>query len=188
MRKLSVFNSISIDGYFTDKNSDMSWAHNPQPDEEFDEFVVANAGGGGVLLFGRKTYDLMASFWPTPQAQQTMPEVAVGMNRMTKYVFSKSLNKVSWENSYLIKGDLLEEVQKIKSSPGPDIAILGSGSLVSQLTNAGLIDEYQMVIIPLILGSGRTQFEGLKNKLPLKLNKSKHFKNGNVFLSYSVPN
>lgn len=186
MRKLSVFNSISIDGYFTDRNSDMSWAHNTQPDDEFDEFVAGNAGGGGVLLFGRKTYEMMASFWPTDHAKQAMPEIAEGMNRMTKYVFSKSLDKVSWENSHLLQGDLIDEVRVLKNSMGPDMVILGSGSIVSQLSSARLIDEYQMVIVPLIVGSGRTQFEGLKEKVPLKLNKSKTFKNGNIFLSYSL--
>ncbi|MFL5606068.1 MAG: dihydrofolate reductase family protein, partial [Gemmatimonadaceae bacterium] len=86
MRRLTVFNNVSLDGYFTDAKGDMSWAHNNDP--EWNAFAAENASGGGALLLGRITYDLMASFWPTPRAMQAMPEVAKGMNRMPKVVFS----------------------------------------------------------------------------------------------------
>ncbi|UOF00115.1 dihydrofolate reductase family protein [Bdellovibrio reynosensis] len=185
MRKVSAFNSISLDGYFTDKNSDMSWAHCAPPDEDFDNFVKGNAGGGGTLLFGRKTFQMMESFWPTEEAKKMMPEIADGMNRMEKIVFSKTLSDVTWNNSRLVKGDLVEEVRKLKNQDGIDITILGSGSIISQLSEAGLIDDYSVVVIPVVLGSGRTQFEGLQKILNLKLTNSRTFKNGNVFLSYS---
>ncbi|MFV3407460.1 dihydrofolate reductase family protein [Bdellovibrio bacteriovorus] len=184
MPTITVFNSVSLDGYFADNNSDMSWAHNQEQDTEFTAFVAGNAKGGGALLFGRKTYDMMAGFWPTPSAKEAMPEIAEGMNRMKKYVVSHSLNEVTWENSELIKGDLVSEIRKLKKQNGPDIAILGSGSIVAQLAEAKLIDEYSVVVLPLLLGSGRSQFDGLKSRRDLQLIECRSFKNGNVFLRY----
>src|SRR5688572_30047283 len=127
-RKLSVFNSISLDGHFTDGTSNMGWAHAPDP--EWQQFTAENAGGDAELVFGRKTYEMMASFWPTPQAKQMMPEVAASMNRMRKNVFSRSLGDVSWENSRLVRGDLVAEVRRLKSEPGPGLLIMGSGEIV----------------------------------------------------------
>jgi dihydrofolate reductase len=184
MPKLIVFNTISIDGYFTDKNNDMSWAHQGDADPEFDEFVAGNASGGGVLVFGRKTYELMARFWPTPAAAEQMPVVAQGMNSRRKVVFSRTLEEASWSNTRLVKSDLVAEIQRMKSEPGEGLAILGSGSLVAQLAQAGLIDEVQMVVAPLALGEGRTMFEGMQEKLPLRLTKSRTFRNGRAFLVY----
>ena len=85
MRKLTVFNSVTLDGYFTGKGGDMQWAHEGQDDPEWQQFVAGNAGGGGALLLGRVTWEMMASWWPTPMAAKAMPQVAQGMNRMTKY-------------------------------------------------------------------------------------------------------
>jgi dihydrofolate reductase len=184
MPKLIVFNTISTDGYFTDKNNDMSWAHQGDPDPESDEFVAGNASGGGVLVFGRKTYELMASFWPTPAAAEQMPVVAREMNSRRKVVFSRTLEEASWSNTRLVKSDLVAEIQRMKSEPGEGLAILGSGSLVAQLAQAGLIDEVQMVVAPLALGEGRTMFEGMQEKLPLRLTKSRTFRNGRAFLVY----
>ncbi len=184
MPRLIVFNTITVDGYFTDQNNDMSWAHQGDPDPEFDEFVAGNASGGGVLVFGRKTYELMASFWPTPAAAEQMPIVAREMNSRQKVVFSRTLEEASWSNTRLVKGDLVEEIRRMKSEPGEGLTILGSGSLVAQLAPTGLIDEYQMVVFPLALGEGRTMFEGMKGKLPLRLTKSRVFRNGRAFLVY----
>jgi dihydrofolate reductase len=183
MRKLKVFNSVTLDGYFTDKNNDMSWAHR-QADPEWDTFTAENAKGGGVLLFGRVTYELMASFWPTPQAMQMMPDVAKGMNNLPKFVFSRTLGKVTWNNTKLVKGDLIEEVKKMKSEAGDDMVIMGSGTIVSQLSQQRLIDEYQIVLVPIVLGEGRTMFDGLKEKLDMKRMSTREFKNGNIVLSY----
>src|SRR4051794_19447024 len=182
MSKLVVYNSMSLDGYFTDANGDMSWAHKRDP--EWQAFVTENASGGGQLLFGRVTYDLMASFWPTPLAAQSNPIVVDRMNNLQKYVFSTTLDKASWNNTRLFKGDLATEVRKLKQEPGPNIVIMGSGSVVAQLADAGLIDEYQIVLNPLVVGGGRTLFEGVKRKLPMKLAKSRAFGNGNVVLFY----
>jgi dihydrofolate reductase len=186
MRKLGVFNAVSLDGYFVDSKGDMSWAYNLTKDPEWEAFGAENAKGGGMLLFGRITYELMASYWPTPAALENNPIVAKSMNALPKVVFSRTLDRASWQNTKLMKGDLVAEVRKLKAEPGPDMAILGSGSIVSQLAQAGLIDEYQIVVNPVVLGKGRTMFDGVQEKLALKLTKSQTFSNGNVVLSYAA--
>jgi dihydrofolate reductase len=182
MRKLSVFNSVSLDGYFTDDHGDLSWTHKADP--EWTEFVSGNAQGGGALMLGRKTYEMMASFWPTPQAIEFNRAVAEGMNRMEKIVFSRTLQKASWQNTKVLNGDLAAEVAKLKQASGPDMVILGSGSIVAQLTQARLIDTYQVVLNPVVLGRGRTMFDGVRERGSLKLEKSRQFSNGNVVLWY----
>jgi dihydrofolate reductase len=185
MRKLAVFNHVSLDGYFVDANGDMSWAKTAPQDPEWSAFVAENASGSGALVFGRITYEMMARFWPTPMAIEMMPAVAAGMNRMPKYVFSRTLHEVTWSNSTLVKGDIAAAVRELKERSGPDMVILGSGSIVAQLAPAGLIDEYQVVVNPIVLGRGRTMFEGVTEKLPLKLTGTRAFQNGNVLLTYA---
>jgi dihydrofolate reductase len=184
MRRLIVFNQVTLDGYFTDRDGDISWAHKDSHDAEWKAFVEGNADSGGLLLFGRITYELMASFWPTPAAAQFDPVLAERMNNLPKVVFSRTLDQVSWSHSKLVKGDLATEVRKMKQETGEDMAILGSGSIVAQLAQEGLIDEYQVVVNPVVLGQGRTMFEGLKERLNLKLTKTRTFGNGNVLLCY----
>ena len=187
MGTLSVFNHISLDGYFADKDGDMSWAHrsDTHPDPEWQAFVQGNARGGGVLLFGRRTYELMAQYWPTPLAAQANPVVAERMNALRKVVFSRTLEAVQWANTTLVKGDLIEETRKLKESTTGHIAILGSGSLVAALTQAGLIDDYQFAIVPVVLGAGKTMFAGIDAMRTLKLTTSRAFGNGNVLTSYT---
>ncbi len=184
MRELVVFNNVTLDGYFAGVNGDFSWAHSGNDDAEFNAFVAENASGGGQLLFGRITYELMASYWPTSNAIQNDPIVADRMNSMPKVVFSRTLDKVSWSNTKLVKGDIASEIRKMKKQPGKGMAILGSGSIVSQLAPEGLIDEYQVVVNPVVLGKGRTMFDGIKEMLTLKLTKTRTFANGKVFLCY----
>jgi dihydrofolate reductase len=182
MRRLTAFTQITLNGYFSDVNGDLSWAHRSDP--EFQAFVADNARGGGVLLMGRVTYEMMASYWPTPHAAANEPEVAERMNALPKVVFSRTLDEPSWQNTKLVKGELVAAVRKMKEERGPDIAILGSASLIAQLAPAGLVDEYQLVINPIALPKGRTIFEGMKKELSLKLAKTRVFKNGNVLLCY----
>jgi dihydrofolate reductase len=182
MRKLIVFNQVSLDGYFVDAQGDMSWAH--KQDEEWNNFASENASGNGALVFGRVTYEMMANFWPTPQAAKVMPVVAEGMNRMPKVVFSRALDHAHWSNTKLVKGDPAEEMRKMKSEAGPGMAILGSGSIVSQLAREGLIDEFQLVVNPIVLGKGRTMFEGIDTRLNMRPTKTRTFGNGNVLLCY----
>jgi dihydrofolate reductase len=113
-----------------------------------------------------------------------LPAVAAGMNASEKIVFSRTLDSASWQNTTLIKGDLVTAVTRLKQQPGPDLLILGSGSLVSQLTEARLIDGYQLVLNPVVLGRGRTLFETVKDRRPLALRKTKSFSNGNIVLWY----
>ncbi len=185
MRKISVFNSVSLDGYFCDANAGMDFAHNPRPDPEWDAFVAGNASGGGMLLFGRITYEMMVSYWPTPLAAQQMPVVAEGMNNRSKIVFSRTMEQALWKNTRLVKGDIIQEMQRMKNEPGEDMTILGSGSIVSQFTSHGLINEFQIVVVPVVLGKGRTLFEGITGQVNLQLTHSRSFINGNVVLTYS---
>ena len=182
MSKLVVFNQVSLDGYFVDAMGDMSWAHKNDP--EWNAYTAENASGGGVLLFGRVTYEMMKGFWPTPAARQVNAVVADRMNQLPKVVFSRTLDRADWQNTKLVKGDIAAEVARLKKQPGPNLVLMGSGSIVAQLSAAGLVDEYQLVLNPIVLGDGRTMFEGLPKKLDLRLEGSRVFKNGNVVLTY----
>lgn len=183
MQPLRVFESISIDGYFTDANDDMSWAHASQGDAEFGAWVAGNASGGGALLFGRKTYEQMVAFWPTPLAAKQMPEVARGMNAAKKFVAAHRLEP-TWQNTRRLEGDLAAAVTKLKHEDGPGITVLGSGDVAAQLGKAGLVDEYQFVICPIALGGGRTVFSAARQ---LRLIDQRSFKaSGNVVVTYAA--
>ena len=184
MRKLIVFNNVTLDGYFTGANGDLGWAYKDQNDAEWNAFVAENAKGGGTLLFGRITYQMMAAYWPTPVALENDPVLAERMNTLPKVVFSRTLDKASWNNTTLVKGDLAAEVRKMRKEAGEGMAILGSGRIVSQLAQEGLIDEYQIVVNPVVLGRGRTMFDGIQKKLALKRTRTRTFGNGNVLLCY----
>ena len=186
MRKLAVFNSVTLDGYFTGRDGDLSWAHEGSDDPEFRAFVAGNAGGEGTLLFGRITYEMMVSYWPTPAAAKNDPQVAEGMNRRAKVVFSRSLEHASWSNATVMRGDLAREVRDLKEGSGTDLVILGSGRIVAQLAGTGLIDEYQLLVCPVVLGEGRTMFEGVERPPSLRLTETRAFSNGRVFLRYAA--
>jgi len=183
MKKLTVFNLVTLDGYFAGQGGDISW-HNV--DEEFQELAKEASNSGNTLLFGRVTYELMAGYWPTPEAIKNDPIVARGMNSATKIVFSRTLNKVDWNNTRLVKNDMLSEIRKLKQESGKDLTILGSGSIVSQLAQERLIDEYQILLNPIVIGKGKTMFEGVKDRFSLKLTKTRVFGNGNVLLNYAL--
>jgi dihydrofolate reductase len=182
MRKLRVFESISIDGYFTDGSGSMSWAHAGPPDDEFNAWVAANASSGAELIFGRKTYEEMAAFWPTPMAMQQMPTVAKAMNAAKKHVVSRSITP-TWNNTQLMHGDLVAAVRALKTASGPAMTVLGSGNVAAQLGAAGLVDEYQFVIVPIALGSGRTVFS---SRHDLKLVEQRGFASGRVVVTYAA--
>lgn len=181
MRTLRVFESISVDGYFMDANSDMSWAHRSQ-DDEFLAWVGANASSGGDLLLGRKTYEMMEAFWTTSFAAEQMPEVSKGMNAATKWVASRTIAP-TWTNARLLSGDLVAAVRALKATSGPNVAVLGSGSVAAQLGEAGLVDEYQFVVVPVALGAGRTVFTKGQE---LRLVEHRAFRGGNVVMTYAA--
>ena len=181
MRKVILFNLVTLDGFFEGPNGEIDW-HNV--DEEFNEFAVHQVNTADGLIFGRVTYELMASYWPTPAAQADDPIVAEKMNTMPKIVFSRTLNTVEWNNTRLVKGDAAEEISKIKQQPGRDLLIFGSADLASNLTNLGLIDEYRIMVNPVVLGKGKPLFKDIKGKLNLRLLRTRNFSNGNVLLYY----
>ena len=117
MARLRVFESVSVDGYFVDGDGGMEWAHGVAQSGEFTAWVGENASSGGRLLFGRKTYEMMAAFWPTPVAAAQMPVVAKGMNAATKYVASRTITP-TWTNTRLLEGELVEAVKKLKAEKG----------------------------------------------------------------------
>ncbi len=181
MPRLSVFNLVTLDGYFAGPDGDISWH---TVDEEFQELANAASNSGNTLLFGRVTYELMARYWPTPAGIKDDPIVARGMNAAAKVVFSRTLDKADWNNTRLVKSDMLTEVAKLKREPGSDLTVLGSGSLVAQLSQARLIDEFQILLCPVVIGRGKSMFEGVKDRFTLRLARSRTFKNGNVLLVY----
>jgi dihydrofolate reductase len=184
-RQLSAFMHVSLDGYFCDPRGDMRFAHKPLDDAEWQEFVAENAAGSGVLVFGRTTYDMMAAWWPTAAAAKAMPEVAAQMNGASKIVFSRTLTSAHWNNTTLIKTDLVRTINQMKAEPGPDMAILGSGSVVTQLAARGLIDTIQIVVNPVALGAGKAFLAGLRQPLNLTFTHARTFGNGSVVLSYA---
>jgi dihydrofolate reductase len=182
MGKLTVFNLITLDGYFAGSGGDISWH---RVDDEFQEYAEKNSNSGNTLVFGRVTYELMAGYWSSAEALKNDPVVARGMNNSSKIVFSRTLKKAAWENTRLAKNDLPGEIRKLKKQDNGDMTILGSGSIVAQLTQEKLIDEYQIMLNPVALGKGKTLFEGIKGIYAFKLVGTRVFSNGNVLLCYN---
>jgi dihydrofolate reductase len=181
MRKLGVFNFISLDGYFKGPEGDISWhKHDAEGSEYAREMLKAHS----TLLFGRVTYELMAKYWPTPEALKNEPIVAEGMNSAEKIVFSRTLTSVEWQNARLVKADILEEIRTMKQGSGRDMTLLGSGSIVTLFAEQGLIDTYQIMVDPVVLGEGTPLFKGISHKLNLQLTETRRFGNGNVLLCY----
>jgi dihydrofolate reductase len=181
MRKLNAFIFTSLDGYFEGPKRDISWHRH---DAEGAAFASKNLEHGSVLLFGRVTYQLMASYWPTPMAAENTPEVAAGMNAAEKIVFSRKLKKASWNNTRIVKGNIEKEIGRLKQMEGTNLTVLGSGRIVTQLAQKGLIDEFQIMVDPIALGKGTSLFKGLKKRVNLELVSTHAFKNGNVLLTY----
>ena len=187
MRKIIMFNLVSLDGFFTGSNGEIEW-HNV--DEEFNITAIEMMKKFDTILFGRITYQLFEGYWPKaaldPDISKEDKIIADKINEITKLVFSKTLKEVSWNNAKLFNNDLVEEVKKLKDKEGKDIVIYGSGTIVQQLTNSRLIDEYRLMVNPVILVNGKSLFEGIKEKINLKLIEAKTFKNGNVLVSYKT--
>jgi dihydrofolate reductase len=175
---------VSLDGYYARPDGDMRWAHRRDP--EYDEFAAGNAQSRGALLFGRVTFEQMRAFWPTPAARAARPAVADGLNRASKFVVSRTLERTDWENAQLLRGDLGPAVARLKSESERPVVILGSASLVTQLSDLRLIDEYQIVTNPVALGAGRSLFAGMKSDLELSLVETRSFKHGVVFSRYAL--
>jgi dihydrofolate reductase len=174
---------VTLDGFFEGPNREIDW-HNV--DGEFNEFAIQQTGSFDALLFGRVTYQLMSSYWPTSEAIKNDPIVAGLMNRLPKIVFSKTLDKAEWNNTRLIKDRIDEEILKLKQQPGKDMALFGSAKLLSTLMQMDLIDEHRLMVNPVVLGKGNPLFKSTKDKLCLKLIQTRTFGNGNVLLCYQT--
>lgn len=177
---------MTVDGFFAGPNGETDW-FKVNKDDEYDAFTHEASKSGDTLIFGHTTYDMMKSYWPTPDAIRDTPSMAGVMNSIQKIVFSKTLKNVEegphWKNIKLFHEIEPEEIIKMKEQEGKDIAILGSGTIVQQFANLGLIDEYGLVIVPVILGAGKYLFKDIK-KMSLKLLEARGFKNGMVLLRY----
>lgn len=185
MRKVIMFNRVSLDGFFAGPKGEINWfVVDPEVDKAAHEMAQAD-----TILFGRVTYQLFESVWPKvavdPNAPKEVRIIANEVNEMTKVVFSTTLKEVTWENSKLFKGNLVEEVWNLKQGNGPDMLIFGSGTIVQQLAGEGLIDEYLILVTPVILGTGKLLFKDVK-KFNLELLETRDFNSGNVLLHYRI--
>ena len=183
MRKLFAFNMISLDGFFEGPDHDINW-HNV--DNEFNDFAIEQTSAVGALLFGRVTYQLMESYWPTPNALNDDPEIAGLMNSLPKIVISKTLEKAEWNNTRIIKDNLQEEILNLKKQPGKDLAVFGSANLLSTLMQMDLVDEHRVIVNPLLLGQGTPLFKRMDDRINLRLLKSRTFQSGNILLCYET--
>ncbi|HEY2582492.1 MAG TPA: dihydrofolate reductase family protein [Mucilaginibacter sp.] len=181
MRKIIVSNMVSLDGYIEGPNKELNWH---VVNDEFFKYSEEMLESVDIILFGRVTYQMMASYWTKPEVKVDDPIIAGKMNSLEKIVFSKTLDKVEWENSSLVKDNIKEAVLKLKQQPGKDMVILGSGSIVSAFTQMGIIDEYRIIINPVILGAGKLQFTGSLDKTLLKLTDVRKFSSGVIILYY----
>lgn len=172
---------LSLDGYFEGPNKEIDW-HNV--DAEFNDFAIEQLNNASILVFGRITYELMANYWPTDNALKDDPIVADKMNSISKIVYSNTLHKVDWKNTKLIKDLSENEVKRLKQQYDNDIFIFGSANLASTFINLNLIDEYRLIINPILLGQGYPLFKPMTNRLKLKFQKVRVFKSGNILLYY----
>jgi dihydrofolate reductase len=182
MRKILVFNNLSLDGMFCDADGGVGWAK--RDGDELTEHVKQSRGDISTYLFGKNTYQMFASFWPTPAGKAANPYFAKLLSEGEKIVFSKSLAKADWENTIIEPVADTATIAKLKRASGGDCLIFGSGRLVRDLTRQGLIDEFQLVLNPVILGGGQPLFGPLPAGIELDLLEAKPFKNGTVLLRY----
>jgi dihydrofolate reductase len=185
MRKISVFNHVTVDGFFAGPHGEIDWFKLIKKDDEWEKYTHWQSKSGNTLMFGYTTYEMMKSYWPTPDAIKNDPEMAKVINNSPKIVFSKTLQSVeegpNWKNITLLHEIKPEEILKLKEEE--DMTILGSGTIVQQFANLNLIDEYALVVVPIILGAGKPLFKDVKN-MNLKLLEARAFKNGIVLLRY----
>ncbi len=182
MRRVIHQMLISLDGFFEGPNGDISW-HIIKEDVNTNSIGLLDSVD--LLVFGRRTYDIMVAYWPTIAAKRVDPAVAQKMNSLKKVVFSRTLKKAEWENTALVGEATQDELSRLKRAPGGNIAVLGSSNLSLTLIRSGFIDEFRILVNPLVLGKGKTLFDGLGNKLNLDLLSAKTFPSGSVLLCYN---
>jgi dihydrofolate reductase len=199
MRRILAFNNVSADGYFAAPDGNLNWV---VPDGEMDRFAAEaiQRGGTDTILFGRKTYHIFASFWPNVlDESETAPDphtagrnsadlhaMAVMLNETHKIVFSKTLKEAKWQNSQIVRELDPEKIARMKKQRGEDMMIFGSGTIVSLLTRHRLIDEYQFVVSPVLLGGGRNLLSGVPVNHKLELKEEKRFPSGKILARYEL--
>ena len=187
MRKIVLTEWVTLDGYASGPNNDMNFVGESFNDEmgKYEDDIVGTAD---TLVLGRVTHESFAGSWPyvpdKPDADEGEKAYARKLNAMKKIVFSKTLEKAEWSGSTLVRDINPDEIRKWKQEDGKDMLIYGSASIVQQLTNLGLIDEYQILVHPVVVGGGKALFEGVKDKHRLKLVNAKPFTSGVVLLTY----
>lgn len=187
MRRVVVSNFMSLDGFVSGPNGELDWFVYAgfMKGTEFGEYARTVITNVDAILLGRLTYEEFSSYWPT--AKNDDPVITERINSLPKFVFSRSLKQVAWGDwgtARLVKEDAAAAVSKMKREPGRDMVIYGSATLVSVLMKAGLINEYQLVVCPVVLGKGRPEFKDLTQRYPLSLIDVKQLKPGAVKLVY----
>jgi dihydrofolate reductase len=175
-----MWNLMTLDGFFDGVEK---WAldwHQYAWGEELERMSIEQLRAADLLLFGRVTYVGMAAYWKTAQG-----EVATYMNSLPKAVFSRTLDKVDWHNTKLLKGDVKREVEALKRAGEKNIFVFGSGGLSATLLEQGLFDEYRLCLVPVVLGSGKQLFGRELSRLRLKLLESRPLASGSVLLRYA---
>jgi dihydrofolate reductase len=192
MRKLSVFEFLSLDGVMQgpgapDEDTEGGFKHGGWAMPFMDDVLGAASAGGmaetGAQLFGRKTYEIMAAYWPNAPKDDPYAD---HLNNITKYVASRTLQKVEWQNTTLLKGDIVEEVRKLKRQTGKNISVLGSGDLFQTLINNDLVDELSIAVFPILLRNGKRLFREGDQIKKLSLVDSKTTTTGGLILTYSL--
>jgi dihydrofolate reductase len=171
----------SLDGFSERSNGRFDWL---VPDEEFNTFAVRQLDEADTLGFGRATYEHMAAYWPTEQAQINDPAITSRMNTKAKVVFTTSLEHADWSNTTIVAGDAIEQIGAMKSAGDGELLVVGSARLTAQLAAAGVLDELRIMVCPTVLGQGRSLFDNLEGRLELTLRQVRQFDSGNVLLTY----
>jgi dihydrofolate reductase len=179
MRKVVASELVSLDGVM-EKPEEWAFSYS---NDEMEEANAAGMAASDAMLLGRVTYQVLAAFWPYQNS--TDQPYTDYLNNTPKFVVSTTLEEpLEWQNSTLIKGNIAEEIAKLKQQPGKDITIIGSGALVRSLLADGLLDELRLMVHPIVLGSGKRLFEEGGNQKALELVDSKTFSTGVLYLTY----
>ncbi|MCD9020735.1 dihydrofolate reductase family protein [Cohnella silvisoli] len=185
MRKVVLFMHLSLDGYAAGPKGELNWIPYDEESMNYADEVVSTVGSP---IYGRVTFELMESYWPTvpnnPSSSKRDIDHANWYEKIEKIVISRSLDRVESSHTTLIKANIAEEIAKLKQQPGKDLVIFGSPSIARTFIELGLIDEYRLTISPVILGSGITVFNDLKDKINLKLLDSRTLRSGLIALHY----
>jgi dihydrofolate reductase len=181
MRTLAAFIVTSLDGFYEGPNGEFDWLI---PDVEFNDFAVRQLDDADTLGFGQATYEHMAAYWPTDQARANDPAITSRMNTKPKVVFSTAFEHAGWSNTTIIAGEAVERIEAVKTATGGELLVLGSAHLTAHFAAAGVLDELRVMVCPILLGSGRSLFEDLRDRISLTLLRFRQFDSGNVLLTY----